>query len=219
MNGNVHESTDTRYDRLTNMNTGTGDNRDDYRDQTDGTLLRRLREGESDAATALYLRYAEKLQRLANRNASPRMAVRVDPDGIVQSVFRTFFRRVTSGQYDVGESSDLWNLLLVIALNKLRSGVAHHRAAKRDVDRTVAMGSDEIGVGNVALPDQNALTVLQMTIEELLQQWPENQRQIIHLRIEGYGVDEISERVGRAKRTVERVLQRFKQELKQVIDE
>lgn len=187
--------------------------------ETDRTLLRRLREGESDAATQLYFRYADKLQRLAQRNTNPRMQVRIDPDGIVQSVFRTFFRRVTSGQYDVGESSDLWNLLLVIALNKLRSGVAHHRATKRDVDRTVAMPDQAVPANPGTTGDDTALSILRMTIEEILEDWPENQREIIHLRIEGHSVDEISNKVGRAKRTVERILQRFKQELKQIVDQ
>ncbi len=190
----------------------------DPQSETDRTLLRRLREGESDAATQLYFRYADKLQRLAQRNTNPRMQLRIDPDGIVQSVFRTFFRRVTSGQYDVGESSDLWNLLLVIALNKLRSGVAHHRAAKRDVDRTVAMPDQAVPAASGTAADETALSILRMTIDEILEQWPANQREIIHLRIEGHSVDEISQKVGRAKRTVERILQRFKQELKQIVD-
>ena len=88
---------------------------------TDKTLLRRLKSGEQDAATALYLKYAERLQKLAAKQTNPKMKFRVEPEEIVQSVFRTFFRRSTAGQYDVATGEDLWKLLLIIALKKIRS--------------------------------------------------------------------------------------------------
>ena len=60
---------------------------------TDRTLLRRLQHGQADASTELYLRYAKRLLMLAAAQSSPDLARRVDPEDIVQSVFRTFFRR------------------------------------------------------------------------------------------------------------------------------
>jgi RNA polymerase sigma-70 factor (ECF subfamily) len=93
---------------------------------SDHSLLRRLRRGQGDAFTLLYLRYAERLRALAAAQSSPRLAARVDPEDIVQSVFRTFFRRAAQGQYDVPEGEEIWKLLLVIALNKIRALGAYH---------------------------------------------------------------------------------------------
>ncbi len=53
---------------------------------------------------------------------APDLAGRVDADDIVQSVFRTFFRRVAKGDYEVPDGEELWKLFLVIALNKVRTG-------------------------------------------------------------------------------------------------
>src|SRR3954454_16489977 len=103
---------------------------------SDHSLLRRFRRGQDDAPTLLFLRYAERLRALASRQSSPGMAARVDPEDIVQSVFRTFFRRAAAGQYDVPEGEEIWKLLLVIGLNKIRALGAHHRAARRDVRMT-----------------------------------------------------------------------------------
>src|SRR2546428_2278489 len=86
---------------------------------SDRSLLGRIRRGQKDAATVLYMRYAERLRALAVAQCSPGLAKRVEPDDIVQSVFRTFFRRVTQGQYDVPAGEELWKLLLVMALNKI----------------------------------------------------------------------------------------------------
>src|SRR6478752_7985762 len=100
---------------------------------SDRSLLRRLQHGQADASTELYLRYAERLLALTAAQSSAELARRVDPEDIVQSVFRTFFRRVSVGDYDVPDGEEIWKLLLVIALNKIRTTAVHQRAAKRDV--------------------------------------------------------------------------------------
>src|SRR3954462_13845992 len=117
---------------------------------SDRSLLARLRGGQQDAATELYLRYAQRLRALVRARCSTQLARRLEPDDIVQSVFRRFFRRVLQGDYDVPPGEELWGLLLVIALNKIRTEEAFHRAAKRDVrmlaapaDLTALSSSDE----------------------------------------------------------------------------
>jgi len=54
-------------------------------------LVRRLGQGDQDAATALYLRYAERLLQLAKKQTPDQLQSQIDPEEIVQSVFRTFF--------------------------------------------------------------------------------------------------------------------------------
>ena len=102
-------------------------------DMTDSFLLRQFRGGTADAATQLYYRYAEQLYATVMPKLAAELSPRVGPDDIVQSVFRTFFRRAALGQYSVPAGGDLWKLLLVMALNKIRSVAAFHRAACRDV--------------------------------------------------------------------------------------
>ena len=56
-----------------------------------------------------------------------------------------------------------------------------------------------------------------MVIEELLEDLPEAHRRMIELRIEGHEVNEIAAAVQRSKRSVERVLQDFRQRLDALI--
>lgn len=184
---------------------------------SDRSLLRRLKTGEQDAATALYLRYADHVRLLAGAQRSRVLATRLDPDDIVQSVFRTFFRRAVRDGYDVPEGADLWNLFLVIALNKIRNAASYHQATKRDVRQTVALGDDE-RPGSADGGDDTGLAVLRMVIDDAMGRLPETARPIVEMRIEGYEVAEISGRTGRSKRSVERVLQRFRDELKGLLD-
>ena len=189
------------------------------RGPSDRSLLRRIQHGHSDASTELYLRYAQRLIAVAAAETSPELAQRVDPEDIVQSVFRTFFRRAKLGQYTVPEGEELWRLLLVIALNKIRSTGAFHRAAKRDVKLTTGGTGYEHAVESQAARDEEALSLLRMVIDDLLRDLPEAHRKIIELRIEGHEVNEIATAVQRSKRSVERELQDFRNRLRLLIKE
>lgn len=181
--------------------------------QSDHSLVRRLRRGSEDAATKLYVRYARRLMAVARSKSSRDLATRVDAEEIVQSVFRTFFRRAARGCYDVPPGDDLWNLLLVIALNKVRKAGEFHRAAKRDVRLTIGSNSVDWSKQPFSGPDDLALTHLEMVVEDLLSTLTPQQRSIMEMRIEGFEVAEIAQKSGRSKRTVERILQECRQRL------
>lgn len=182
---------------------------------SDHRLVSRLRDGEQDAATSLYVRYAKRLALLASKQMSPELAARVDPDDVVQSVFRTFFRRVEKGEYNIPEGEELWKLFLVISLNKVRSLGAFHRAGKRNIATTETLVGD--GSPKAGMQEDEEFHALRLTIDELLAELSAPQPEMITLRIEGHDVAEIAERTGRSKRTVERVLQNFRQRLASVI--
>ena len=146
-------------------------------------------------------------------NSRPGLAARVAPDDIVQSVFRTFFRRAAKGQYDVPEGEEIWKLLLVIALHKIRDAGDYHRAARRDVRQTAGGAAYERALNSTHGRDEGAMAVLRLVIEEVLDALPPGHRPIVERRIEGYEVAEIAEQLRRSKRTVERVLQEFRQRL------
>lgn len=186
---------------------------------TDHSLLARLRAGEQDAATALYRRYADHLRALAKAQSGPALAARLDPEDIVQSVFRTFFRRAAADGYDVPRGDDLWKLFLVIGLNKIRNAAAHHRAAKRDVRQTVPLGDATPAgpAGGAVTPADTDETVLRLVIAEALAGLPETARRVVALRIDGHEVADIAAHTGRSKRSVERVLQQFRDQLKALL--
>ena len=195
-------------------------NPDGEQDFSDQTLVRRLKGGEEDAATALYVRYAKRLHRLAKYQTSDELSYRVNSDEIVQTVFRTFFRRASQGQYAVDDEDSLWKLLLVIALNKIRKLSDFHHAQKRDMRRT---STCEPGFfdskSRQRSGDEVAHSVLKLTIDELLSDLPDSHKEIIQLRIDGNSLPEISYKSGRAKRTAERVLQEFRRRLMAIVED
>jgi RNA polymerase sigma-70 factor, ECF subfamily len=165
----------------------------------------------------LYERYAQELHVLAERQTSAALKSRVDADDIVQSVFRTFFRRITTTTYDAPDGEDLWRLFLVIALNKIRNAGTKHGAAKRDVRRTQSLES--IAANSACGGDETSATILNLVVEESIEAMPESSRDLIRQRLEGHDIQSIAAQSGRSKRSVERVLQTYREYLKAILDE
>ena len=180
---------------------------------SDDALLQQCRVGDQDAATQLYVRYVHRLRALAEAKCSTYLAQRVDADDIVQSVFRSFFRGVRQGFYDVPEGEDLWKLLLVISLNKIRAKGTFHQAAKRDVRLTETIDAPNSSLADDLGKDDFQQTFLRMVIQEALEQLDARQREMVELRVQGHDVGEIAALTGRSKRTVERNLQEIRHKL------
>jgi len=185
---------------------------------SDRDLLDLFRAGSQDAAALIYERYAHRLRVLVRSHSSAALGSRCDPEDIVQSVFRRFFHRASQGNYEVLASAELWNLFLVIALNRLRAEEAYHRAAKRDVRLTAKESRPGSLLAQLEQLDP-AAAFLEVVMEEALEGLPELHRQVVKLRIEGYEVAEIAEKTERSKRTVERVLQEARKQLSDLLPE
>ncbi len=64
-------------------------------------LLERCRAGDPEAAHQLFAAYARRLTGVADQHLSRKLAGREDGEDVVQSVFRTFFRRAAAGEFRI----------------------------------------------------------------------------------------------------------------------
>jgi len=186
---------------------------------TDKSLLRLFREGKADAATNLYHRYACRLMAFARSQLSSNLARRMEPEDLIQSVFAVFFQEARKGNYVVPANGDLWQLLLVIALNKIRTRGSYHHAAKRD--SRVTIDFDFFSAADSIPPeeDEGKIAFLQLAIREAFEHLPPQHRSVMKLRMEGYEVAEISRLTERSKRTVERILQESREILSRLLED
>lgn len=173
--------------------------------QSDRSLVVMVRDGDADAAEMLYDRYARRLLALVERQMGNRLRARVDPEDIVQSVFKSMFRGVQAGNYDAPEGSTLWNLIAVIAVNKLRrhgSRIARQSAnvPLESVDESVCL-------------DQQSMECFEASVRETLELLRSFDRTILSMRLELRTVEEISSLTGWSRRSVERSLQNSRQRL------
>jgi RNA polymerase sigma-70 factor (ECF subfamily) len=185
---------------------------------SDGSLMRRVRQGSGDAATELYLRYARRLRALTRARCSARLSRLIDADDIVQSIFGSFFRGAGQGLYNVPAGEDLWRLLVVIALNKIRSKANYFLAAKRDARLTVSKDEIDALQPSDSVGTREDLAFLELSVQEALEKLPPLHRLVITLRVEGHEVAEIARQTDRSHRTVERILQQTRQRLTELLE-
>lgn len=179
---------------------------------SDYSLLEGLRRGNDAAAKQFYDRYAQRLLSLTEKNTGKDLSIRFDAEDVIQSVFRSFFERARNGLYDVPDDGDIWPLLLVIALHKIRAYGARHRAARRDVGREHYFDAGaEVGRAIQRQLSNESQPLLNLIVEETLEQLPSLHRQATRLRLEGYCHLEIAQMTGRSKRTIERIFQECRQ--------
>jgi RNA polymerase sigma-70 factor (ECF subfamily) len=194
-------------------------------DEDSVDLLARYRQGDDQAAELLFRRYVGRLTALAQSRLSSRLARRIDPDDVVQSAYRSFFRHARDGAYELEESGDLWKLLVVMTLNKLRGQVEHHQAGKRamNAEQSIAAGdTSAVNVHAEALASdpspEEALAVVEEVAELMRDLTPVHCR-MLELRLQGYRIEEIAEQVNRSERGVRRLLDKIKERLHQRLAE
>jgi RNA polymerase sigma factor (sigma-70 family) len=186
----------------------------------DSNLLERWRAGDQQAAGELFRRYADQLIALARSQLSAPMKQRVDPEDVVQSVYRSFFVDSRAGRYETQGGGDLWRLLVTITLHKLQRQVERHTAQKRAVRKEQSYGSEDSLLGmqaELATQQPSPVEALALTdeVERIMLRLEPSQRRMLELRLQGFYLEEIAELLECSQRTVRRVLDRVKQELEQ----
>lgn len=176
-------------------------------------LIERCRNGDQDAARELFDAYVARLVPLARRRISQRLASRVDPEDIVQSVFRTFFARLKDDKFEINDQDDLFRLLMRITVHKTLRQIAHHKAAKRDPSLELAQ-SDSAQEQLLQLlttePTPEATVTFLDQLEHFMGQLQAADRDILTLRLQGFSTEEIAQKLGSYDRKIRRVLERIR---------
>jgi RNA polymerase sigma-70 factor (ECF subfamily) len=163
--------------------------------------------GVPDDADQLFARYARRLTRLAAGQLSPALAGRLDAEDVIQSVFRTFFRRSDRGEFTIDSSGQLWQLLVKITLMKARAKGRYHTASKRAATAEArGDANDWLPAALDHEPGPEDVVALVDQIEVLLHGLPPFYRQLLELRLSGHPVAEVAEQLNLSRQTIYRAL-------------
>jgi RNA polymerase sigma-70 factor (ECF subfamily) len=187
-------------------------------------LIPRLRAGDPEAEFLLFQRYSGRLIGLARAHLDSAIRQKTSPEDVVQSVFKSFYLRRAAGHIELESGAGLWSLLVTLTLRKCGKKVRYFHQQARDVRRETGTlpGATEVPSDWEALssePTPYEAAVLAETVEQMMRDLDERQRQILERRLQGYTVPEISSQVGRTEHTVEGVLRRIRGRLQRQRDE
>src|SRR5262245_22272598 len=181
--------------------------------------IQSLNSGELDAAQKLWDRYAGSLLHLAKAKLGDLPKSYADEEDIAQNVFASLCRGAAAGRLgDITNRDELWWLLLAVTRQKVASHVRRETTQKRGTGRVrteTALAADAGSTAGFTLdnligsdPSPEFLVMLNEQHQYLLSLLQgENLRQVARMRIEGYAVAEIAEKLGISHRAVERKLQ------------
>nr|MBA3727126.1 hypothetical protein [Armatimonadota bacterium] len=71
-------------------------------------LLAGIKTNDDAAARRIFVEYAQRLIGLAHVNLDRAVRQKMDPEDVVQSVFKSFFLRVCKGQFELANWDGLW---------------------------------------------------------------------------------------------------------------
>jgi len=181
---------------------------------------KQLRDGDAQAAARVYHRYVHRLLSLARTRMSNQFNPKFDPDDVVQSAFRSFFRRHADGDYELEGWNNLWSLLATITIHKCLTRAEKLSTQKRDVTREYRAGNNTLGHHEGILseePTAEQMAILEETLEQLTACLTPRQRQVVFMKLERYSNEEISQMIGRTERTVSRILTQVRKQLESMV--
>jgi RNA polymerase sigma-70 factor (ECF subfamily) len=176
--------------------------------------MRRLRSGDEDAAAEVFHRFSQRLIGLARARLDHLVRQKMDPEEVVQSVYKSFFVRFADGQYDLKTWDGLWALLTLITVRKCGHRIEYFRAACRDVRHEAAPPPSEDSTSSWEAiardPTPAEAAMLADTVAQLMRVLDGRDRDIVSLTLQGLAAPAISAHVGCSERTVRRVLDQVK---------
>jgi RNA polymerase sigma-70 factor (ECF subfamily) len=178
------------------------------------TLIRRVRDGDAQAAAELVRRYEPAIRLTVRvRLTDPRLRRVLDSMDICQSVFGSFFARVASGQYNLDTPDQVKQLLTTMAWNKLQNHQEKQKARRRDCRRLQdTPDADKKVVDPGSPPDE--IVISRELLEEIRNRLTPEERYLAEQRAMGHSWKEIAAAVGgqpnalrmQHKRALDRVL-------------
>lgn len=170
-------------------------------------LLSALGECDALVLAEIWRRFFPRMAGLARRTLAGLPNCGVEAEEVAQSAFISFWRALDRNQsYVWNGRDDLWRMLAVITSRKAHRLVRHETAQKRAGGGATWAEEPNDVLGRLSPVEFDLIG------EEMLLGLNERRRSIALLRLQGHTDDEIAERIGCSRRSVERELAAIRQQ-------
>jgi RNA polymerase sigma factor (sigma-70 family) len=181
--------------------------------------LQGAQQGDSQSAQELWNRYIGQLIRLARGKLGRKLGPVIGSEDVAAMAFYSFLRDADTPRFPrLKDRDDLWQILVMLTEERTVDEIRRVNAKKRvPPDKLVREGdlqrgsdTNSSGLGFADMVGDAPTPEFAVEAMENLQQWltllgPE-QQQVALLKLAGYTNKEIGEQLGRALRSIERLL-------------
>lgn len=185
-------------------------------------LIEGLKSGDEAVLREFHAEFGPMLHGIADSRLAPGMRRRFDADDVVQSAFRTFFRRAQIGYFKFEDNQRLWNLMCAITLTKLREKARFHTRQSRSVKREQSVeGAGKSAHARSELESRQPTPAESVdfadAFEALLGSLDEMEQKLVDLKLQDLTNDEVAETLGVSERTVRRMLNRLQEKIEDAL--
>jgi RNA polymerase sigma factor (sigma-70 family) len=158
------------------------------------------------------IRLLKRLVPFALTKIDKLLVSKLDPEDIVQSVFRNFFTALQKGNFKPASWEEMWYLLAKMTIWKCNSKLEFYLSQTRDVriekpfDSKEDVSTDPLFLDEKLILEES-LDLVMMKLQD------ENRKKVFCLILQGHSPAEIAEEFGVSKRTIER----FKNDIKEIL--
>ena len=158
------------------------------------------------------IRLLKRLVPFALTKIDKLLVSKLDPEDIVQSVFRDFFKALHKGNFKPASWEEMWYLLAKMTIWKCNSKLEFYLSQARDVriekpfDSKEDVSTDPLFLDEKLILEES-LDLVMMKLQD------ENRKKVFCLILQGHSPAEIAEEFGVSKRTIER----FKNDIKEIL--
>lgn len=172
-------------------------------------FLRRIADGDQDAARELLRRYESEVRLVVRRQLPRLLRSRFDSLDFLQSVWGSFFVRVRGGAPEFEDSRHLVAFLARAAKNKVIDEYRRAGSRKADMHREEPLWGDGEGPRELTAPGDTPSQVAEAheALGRLRDLLPQERHLLLELKAQGLSSREIGDRLGISERTVQRVLE------------
>ncbi len=175
---------------------------------TDHVLASGIKKGDREAFTVLFEKYADRIIYTCLKSGLSRE----DAEGICQDVFIKIWEKRSEIREDLSISGFLFTITKNQILKFLRSEA--YALALKKYWRVTHVEASHVAEEELIAKD------LEITIHSYIRQLPEKQREVLLLKVtEGLTNDEIAEKLGLSKRTVENQVYRSLKKIRAFLDD
>lgn len=175
-------------------------------------LVAQLKEGSQDAAWDLVELYGPHILRVVRRSLTREIRPKFDSQDFVQAVWASFFTH-RDRFLDVEGPEQLVGLLATMARHKIVDEVRRRlETQKHNVRRERSMDDSNLVIKGTLVSGDPTPSQIAMARErwgQMMDQQPDQNRQIVNLRLAGETHQAIARMLGISKKTVQRVLRRL----------
>jgi DNA-directed RNA polymerase specialized sigma24 family protein len=173
--------------------------------------LQQLQRGDHESAARIWKRFYPRLVQLASQKMRHSVDHSEDGEDAAHSALHKVLRCITAGKYaDLNNRTELWNMLFVATMNRVRSHYRRQQSQKNPVTATEGLDSQTGGMEDFSSPETETqlADLLEFLMRRLDDEDPSGElRTVAALHLDQHSASDIA-RILRRRKTV--ILQKIR---------